>query len=728
MFLRKNVLVPGGRFGGAKLTFACDNVAHVYINGVKVASNDNFNKPTGKEVKEYLRRGNNVLAVVASNSEAEGPAGFVARLDLELDNQNPRLVSDASWVGSTSEVAGWKTDLLPPADFKATRAIGPLGCEPWTQVTSASLDAAIPLKSLVATNTDDLVVAKGFQVELLYDVPKDLQGSWVNMCALPDGKLIVSDQYGSLYEVVPAQIDDAATSTKVTKLELELGMAHGLLWAFDSLFAMVNGGKTYTSGVYRIGDSNDDGKLDDITLLREIEGGGEHGPHAILPHPDGKSRVVVCGNATKLVEMDNSRVPLVWDEDLLHERTYGRGFMRGVPAPGGWIAKVDPNGTNWELLATGFRNQFDAAYNREGELFAYDADMEWDVNTPWYRPPRICHVVSGAEFGWRNGSGKWPVYFPDSVPPVVNVGPGSPTGVCFGYGTKFPAKYQDALFICDWSYGKLYAVHMTPEGSTYRGSLEEVVAGTPLPLTDVVVGPTDGALYFTIGGRRTKSGLYRVTYVGDESTEESLGEQTGRTAREQRRKLELYHTRVGKEAVSESISGLGSDDRFIRYAARTALEHQDVDLWQELVLASDNVEVALNGMLGLVRVANANSRKKLLQKLYSIEFKTLEEHQKILWLRVYGLVFMRMAAATAEDAAEIRSRLEGEFPGPNAAINSELLKLLVYAEAADVTPAAVDLLLNAPTQEEQIDYAKTLRHQLHGWTSDARREYFEWFL
>ncbi|MCH2601028.1 MAG: hypothetical protein MKZ94_16575, partial [Pirellulales bacterium] len=67
---------------------------------------------------------------------------------------------------------------------------------------------------------------------------------------------------------------------------------------------------------------------------------------------------------------------------------------------------MDPEGNNWELLATGFRNQFDAAFDNEGDVFAYDADMEWDVNTPWYRPTRICHVVSGAEFGWRNGSGK----------------------------------------------------------------------------------------------------------------------------------------------------------------------------------------------------------------------------------------------------------------------------------------------------------------------------------
>ena len=127
--------------------------------------------------------------------------------------------------------------------------------------------------------------------------------------------------------------------------------------------------------------------------------------------------------------------------------------------------------------------------------------MEWDFNTPWYRPTRVCQAASGTEFGWRNGAGKWPAYYPDSLPPVVNIGPGSPTGVAFGYGAKFPAKYQDALFICDWSYGKLYAVHLTPEASDYKAELEEFVTGTPLPLTDLVVNPKDGAMYFAIGGR-----------------------------------------------------------------------------------------------------------------------------------------------------------------------------------------------------------------------------------
>ena len=46
----------------------------------------------------------------------------------------------------------------------------------------------------------------------------------------------------------------------------------------------------------------------------------------------------------------------------------------------------------------------------------------------------------------------------------------------------------------------MYALHLEPDGSTYKAVKEEFVSRTPLPLTDAAVGP-DGALYFTIGGR-----------------------------------------------------------------------------------------------------------------------------------------------------------------------------------------------------------------------------------
>ena len=309
-------------------------------------------------------------------------------------------------------------------------------------------------KPQTATPADTLKVADEFKVERLYSVPKDQQGSWVSMCTDPKGRLIVCDQYGGLYRVTPPAVGETG-EIELEKVPAKIGDAQGLLWAFDALYVVVNS-RQKQAGLYRVTDSDGDDQLDKVELLRKIDGGGgEHGPHAVIPHPDGKRLTVVCGNQAKQVDVNSSLVPPVYGEDhLLPRLPDGRGFMKGVLAPGGCIYNVTPDGKEWELVSIGFRNEYDAAYNQDGELFTYDADMEWDANTPWYRPTRVCHVVPGSDWGWRNGTGKYPVYYPDTLPPVVNIGPGSPTGVTFGYGAKFPQKYQDAFFICDWSYGR----------------------------------------------------------------------------------------------------------------------------------------------------------------------------------------------------------------------------------------------------------------------------------
>jgi len=199
-----------------------------------------------------------------------------------------------------------------------------------------------------------------------------------------------------------------------------------------------------------------------------------------------------------LPEYDLTRTPPFWGEDEVVPRIYGRGFMKGALAPRGWIAKTDPEGKSWEIIATGFRNPYDAAFNHDGELFTDDSDMEWDLNTTWYRPTRINHVVSGAEFGWRNGSHKWPDYYVDSFGAGLDIGPGSPTGVAFGYGAKFPAKYQNALFICDWSFGKMYAIHIKPAGSTYTAEREEFLGGSRS--FDGSLGASEGRCALRDGG------------------------------------------------------------------------------------------------------------------------------------------------------------------------------------------------------------------------------------
>ena len=169
-----------------------------------------------------------------------------------------------------------------------------------------------------------------------------------------------------------------------------------MLWAFDALYISVNGGPG--SGLYKATDTNKDDELDKVEKLADFRGGGEHGPHALRLSPDGKSIYVIAGNHTDPPQkLDSSRIRTNWGEDLLLPRQWdARGHARGKLAPGGWVAKTDPDGKNWEMVSIGYRNPYDFDFTPEGELFAYDADMEWDLGSPWYRPTRICHVVSGS--------------------------------------------------------------------------------------------------------------------------------------------------------------------------------------------------------------------------------------------------------------------------------------------------------------------------------------------
>lgn len=757
VYFRKEVNSNG--VGAARLYAACDDVMKIYVDGKLVREHDTWQTPVFVDISKHLDldspQKNHVIAVEAHNGTSA--AGLLVKLDLESGWRDAwSIVTDESWQASKTAEKGWKTVGFKPAKpWAKPEIVAAIGGGPWAEaITEATLAAAAPLKEPTATPIDMLKVAKGFDVELLYSVPKDESGSWVNMCHDPKGRLIVSDQYGSLYRLTPAGIL-GATELGIEKINVDIGEAQGLLWAFDSLYVSVNRGKKYASGLYRVRDTDGDDQLDSVETLRELQGGGEHGPHAVLPHPDGKSLVIICGNGTTLPEVSSSRVPQTWDEDLLLPRAQGR-FMRGKRAPGGFICRVDPDGQNWELMATGFRNEFDGAYNADGELFAYDADMEWDFNLPWYRPTRICHVISGAEFGWRSGGGKWPTYYADSVPPVVNIGPGSPTGVTFGYGAKFPAKYQKALFACDWSYGKLYAVHLDPTGATYSGKLEEFITGTPLPLTDAIINPHDGAMYFLIGGRRVQSGLYKVTYSGPDSTKPvSAHDEKGSELRAARQELETLHAGDHADAADKTWPQLGSPDRSVRYAARIALEHRSRSEWQAAAIGEKNPQALLTSLLALARSWEREDKGKapdidtpipdwgnvkagsaeravavsqILDTLSRLEWDELSHSQQLETLRVLSLTFTRVGPPNEKERKGLIDLCVDALPAKSRELNSEIASLLVYLQAPYAAEKIVLLLTESPTQEEQIALARTLRHLKTGWTLESRKAYFEWFV
>jgi putative heme-binding domain-containing protein len=737
VYFRKEIHV-NGKILSAKLYGACDDEMTVYVNGKEVVSSDSWERPVFREIGGLFHKsakgtkaGPNVIAVKAYNKD--GPAGLLLSLVVELQKSGAELfVTDDSWRVSDRLEKGWNQPAFKDAGWKKATVVAKLGGAPWDKITATALTAgAAKFKTATATPVQLIKVKKDFKVDLLYSVPRQTQGSWVSMCVDPKGRLITSDQYGKLFRVTPPPLGGDPSTTRVEPLPVDLGEAQGMVWAFDSLYVVVNRGKKYESGLYRVRSSKGNDVLDTKEKLRTIDGAGEHGPHAVILGPDGKSLYVIHGNHTRPIKTDRTTVPPIWGEDFIVPRLWdATGHAVGKVAPAGSIYKTDRDGKQWELISMGYRNPYDMAFNRDGELFTYDADMEWDYSLPWYRPTRVCHAVPGSEFGWRGGTGKMYEYHPDNLPPVVNVGPGSPTGVSFGYGTKFPAKYQDALFLCDWSYGKLYACHLTPTGASYSGELEEFLNGSPLPLTDIVVNPNDGALYFAIGGRSTMSGLYRVTYTGTESTKPSRPNNAGAEQRAIRKKLEAFYGKHDPRAVEAAWPYLSSEDRFLRYAARTALEFQDPNTWQDKALAEPNPIALTHALIGLARAADKTDKTlqpRMLQALERVDWSKLTTPQKVDYLRAYQLVFIRLGTPGSPWKQRASNRLDAFYPSISREENAELCKLISYLEPADGVTKTLALMAKAPTQEEQIEYALALRTVKTGWRDKQHEEYLNWF-
>ena len=76
-----------------------------------------------------------------------------------------------------------------------------------------------------------LKAPKGFNVELHYTVPKEQEGSWVNMTTDPRGRLIVSDQYGALYRVTPQALGDKTGQSIIASLRPTVLDQH--IYVFD---------------------------------------------------------------------------------------------------------------------------------------------------------------------------------------------------------------------------------------------------------------------------------------------------------------------------------------------------------------------------------------------------------------------------------------------------------------------------------------------------------------
>jgi putative heme-binding domain-containing protein len=517
----------------AVLKFAADFCqAYVSINREKALVIHPYCPTQELDVTDWMRRGDNTIAVLASpDYPSEGPSAVALSLGIVTqDGKAATVVSDGRW--SARNASGPDRGRMAD-DLGAVRpelwglgrrgiAVSPLeNYEQWQQ-----------MKAGAPKVEPKLWAAPGFEITLVREAGPD-EGSWIAMAFDPAGRLTISREDKGLLRMT---INGSRKKvTRVEPIDVDLKECRGLLYAHGALYANANNTKAFCR--LKIAD---DGKVADLEHLREWPGDVGHGRNDLALGPDGE---------IYSIHGDSVLPP---GEPILDHTSPLRESRRGPPRKEAYLLKTDKDGKQWELICTGLRNPYGVAVHPNGDLFTYDADNEFDMGTPWYRPTRIVQMVSGADYGYRAaGGGRWPPEFvehADNGLPTIDIGRGSPTAAMFGTDLKFPSPYREAMYALDWSYGRVLAIHLAPRGAGYRAATELFLQGKPLNVTDIAAGP-DGAMWIITGGRKTQSALYRVAFTGQEPAARNLADEPHeRAAREysekqraRRLELEAWH-------------------------------------------------------------------------------------------------------------------------------------------------------------------------------------------
>lgn len=613
---------------------------------------------------------------------------------------------------SLAHIARKLSYLLPALSFGGALAQQALDSESYNQWKLAGGQITKP---------GEIHAAEGFRVELLRSAHEG-EGSWVAMTFDPEGKVIIAREDRGLMRLDPKQ-GEQAESALVDDSVLE---ARGLLFYQGALFANANNSRA----LVRLSDLDGDGKFEEAIRLRETPGGVGHGRDQLALGPDGMLYLMhgddvraPTSGFTQGSEIAHGRddrfLPLAWDRF---------NWSASVRHPAGHVIRTDAEGKRWDLVCVGLRNPFGIAFNEDGEMFTYDADIEWDVGLPWYRPTRVLHLVSGADFGWRGASRALPAWMPETAPPVVDIGKGSPTAIMFGYRGKFPEPWRSALFIMDWAYGRILAVSLEATGASYRGTAKAFLEGRPLNVTGMDFGP-DGAMYFTTGGRRTRSALYRVYWPGELAKIPSAKpiDASPSEARAKRRKLEAFHGRTDPRAMEVAWPLLSDPDPWIRQAARVAVESQPLATWEDRVLREASPLAALTGFLAMARMSDGVWPSAYADRLASFDLAKLSNEELLLWLRVLEIGIMR-EHLPVDAVKPLPAKLHAVFPHASSPCNRLLCELLCHFDDPSVVAKSLAWLdsPSRPSQEDVLHVLLSLRVAKSGWNRERRRQWLAW--
>lgn len=676
----------------AEVSVSADNHFILYINGRRVAHGDNWTVAETHTVGNDLRKGWNVIGIHARNDS--GPAAVLTFGEIRLkDGTRLRMESSSDWLSHRQPDADW---LNPGADVSLwlpAHEIGPYGTGVWQNVTW--------------TSSSSFETLPGFEVDKLASG----HGSLISVCLNQEGDIFAGREGNGIAWLQDGDNDGVYEESQLVAEALK--HVQGLCWHQDRFFAVGQG--PAGPGLYEI---KPDGEL---IRHGEFTGGGEHGPHAVIPGPDEKLYVAL-GNHSEMRSAIGTASPfqLVYEGYLIPRLVDPRGHATKIQAPGGVLYSYDPQTSEWTALAGGLRNSYDIAFSEEGDLFTYDSDMEWDIGLPWYRPTRIYHVVPGADFGWRTGASKFPSEYPDALPPVLEVGRGSPTGLTRYDGKQFPSRFHGSLLGGDWSQGYILAFHLQHDGYSYTADSEPLLRGRPLNVTDLETA-ADGSLIFTTGGRGTYGAVYRLSYPFEKEVNAPI--------RNRQRRWVGFYERADLDTLLERLS---SDHASVRYASLRQLEAYPLEQWFSHVVTQVQTPGGAEAMVAVARVQQQAEGAAEIGQTLRVLWEALPEaaspQVRVALLRALELTWTNPdAPEPAKLSADWGPVLLDLFPTGDRISDRLLSQLLAYLRPEGAIEKLLGELDGHPFREEQFHFAYCLRFFKSGWSATQRARFMNWF-
>ncbi len=204
------------------------------------------------------------------------------------------------------------------------------------------------------------------------------------------------------------------------------------------------------------------------------------------------------------------------------------------------VQSMNPDGTDFRVLAHNARNPYEIAFDSFGSIWQTDND---DDGNQW---TRLLYVLEGADFGyWGPGGRRWREdkgsHFheerPTTMPAVARTGPGSPTGLVVYEGDLLPERYRNQLLHSEPGKRLIQTFFVRPDGAGYAMESENTVASTDPNFrpSDIAVAP-DGSVFIAdwqdpvVGGHNMQDieqgRIFRLAPVGHRSSRPALDLET----------------------------------------------------------------------------------------------------------------------------------------------------------------------------------------------------------